>query len=114
MKVRDLNEDQKGHLAWRLNTKTGWGMSAARQAATEMLDTEVSEIFRLAGCTKRSAQAHARLVGEYVYSPEEKKALALTMELLNECLIRTSELDLKFRRKVCKHVGRALLEHSRI
>lgn len=73
MKLSELTEDQKSHLAWRLDHKTYVGaFTAARIARGEFGDLDLVEIFVQAGKSKRSAMYHARAVARYG-EPEEMR-----------------------------------------
>jgi hypothetical protein len=66
MRVSELTEEQKRHLAWRLDHKTTMGLLAAcRYARGEGGDLEVVELFRRGGRTDRSAKIHATKVRNY-------------------------------------------------
>lgn len=64
MKVSDLNDTQRSHLAWRLDHKTVCGyITAGRIARGEILqDRTLVEIFEWAGKTPHAAKIHARKV----------------------------------------------------
>ena len=63
MKISELTDTQKSHLAWRLDHKTCMGLgSAARTARGKMGDMDLVEVFKLAGSTEHSAKIHARKV----------------------------------------------------
>ncbi|MGA9769292.1 MAG: Lar family restriction alleviation protein [Blastocatellia bacterium] len=66
MKLSELTEDQKGHLAWRLDHKTGTGyITACCIARGEHGNPELVEIFKQAGMTEHAAKIHARKVINY-------------------------------------------------
>ncbi len=66
MKLSELNEDQKGHLAWRLDHKTGTGyITACCIARGQHGDLELVEIFKRAGMPEHAAKIHAHKVINY-------------------------------------------------
>ena len=64
MRISELNEDQKGHLAFRLDNKTGCGLvTACAVARGEHGDLDLTDVFELYGDkTPHSAKIHARKV----------------------------------------------------
>ncbi len=74
MKLSELTKDQRGHLAWRLDHKTGMGLlTASAYARGEYGDMEVAHIFRLAGKSERAAKIHARKVANYTIEAASAK-----------------------------------------
>lgn len=66
MKLSELNDDQKGHLAWRLDHKTATGyITACCIARGQHGNLELVEIFERAGMTKHAAKIHAHKVINY-------------------------------------------------
>lgn len=68
MKLSQLTEDQRGHMAWRLDHKTPCGMlTAMRVARMDMGDMDVAEVFmRWGGRSARSAKIHAAKCAKFV------------------------------------------------
>lgn len=64
MKISELSELQRGHLAWRLDHKTACGyITAGRVAKGELGDMELVEVFVTYGSRSlRSAKINARKV----------------------------------------------------
>ena len=63
MKIAELSEIQKQHLAWRLDHKTGTGLlTACAIARGEHGDLDLVEVFTRAGKSAHSAKIHARKV----------------------------------------------------
>ena len=64
MKLSQLNDVQKGHLAWRLDNKTSCGLLTAIAISKGNLgDIELAEIFeKYGGNSPHSAKIHARKV----------------------------------------------------
>lgn len=64
MKISDLTEIKKEHLAWRLDNKTSCGLITACQIARGRLgDLDLVDIFiQYGGRTEKSAKIHARKV----------------------------------------------------
>lgn len=59
--LSDLTEIQAGHLAWRLDMKTGIGfLKACAFASGWYGNMPVAKIFEFAGKSPRSAKIHAR------------------------------------------------------
>lgn len=72
MKLRDLPELNRSHLAWRLDAKTACGyLTACRIArlATEHANMEVWEVFKWAGKSNHAAKIHARKVITFTLTP---------------------------------------------
>ena len=68
MKVENLSEIQRQHLAWRLDNKTGCGLMTACRIArleTEFNDKDVHSVFLWAGLPERSAKIHAGKVERF-------------------------------------------------
>lgn len=60
--LSDLNEDQRGHLAWRLDSKTCCGYLSACKIArleTPHKDMPIYELFMEMGMTEKAAKIHA-------------------------------------------------------
>lgn len=63
MKISELNELQKSHLAWRLDAKTSTGYITAIRIAKGLLgDLDLVEIFKKTGKTERAAKIQATKV----------------------------------------------------
>lgn len=64
MRISELTDTQKSHLAWRLDNKTACGLlSACAVARGERGDLELVDIFQRYGDrTERSAKIHERCV----------------------------------------------------
>ena len=95
MLVSQLTDDQKSHLAYRLdhNTSCGYG-TACRVAKGEEEDLEVVEIFQKYGDrSKRSAQALAKKVETFSVNPEKKRASQLQLELFKTCLVTVHQAN---------------------
>lgn len=68
MKLKDLSEIKRSHLAWRLDRKTCCGYLTACRIArlgTRFDDQEVYAVFFWAGCSERSAKIHAGKVERF-------------------------------------------------
>lgn len=64
MRISELTETQRSHLAWRLDNKTACGLlSACAVARGERGDLELVDVFhRYGDRTEHSAKIHARKV----------------------------------------------------
>lgn len=63
MKISELTDIQKQHLAWRLDHKTYCGLlTACRIAKGELGDDDLVEVFKKADKSEHSAKIHARKV----------------------------------------------------
>ncbi len=64
MKISELSDSQKSHLAWRLDHKTACGMlNACKIAKMEYYgDIELVEVFEKVGQSTHSAKIHAKKV----------------------------------------------------
>jgi hypothetical protein len=83
MKISELNEDQKGHLAYRLDHNTYCGfLTAARICNGEFGDLELEEVFKQAGKSPRWAKYYAKKVIEFNADPDEKAAAKTSLEML--------------------------------
>lgn len=66
VKISQLSEDQKGHLAWRLDSKTYCGyLTACRIARGEFGDLSLLEVFKRMDKSEHAAKIHARKVLDY-------------------------------------------------
>ena len=92
MRVSELNEDQKSHLMWRIDAKTGCGLGWARAVAECRggEDLDLVDVFVRAGRTLASAKIHARKVMSYKLDPVEKEALQVVHDTLMFMHQRTS------------------------
>lgn len=64
--ISELTENQKSHLAWRIDHVTGHGyITACAIARGDFGDMLVSDVFRKAGKSDRSAKIHAHKVCTY-------------------------------------------------
>jgi hypothetical protein len=76
MRISELTEDQKSHLAWRLDRHTYVGfITAARIARGEFGDDEIVDVFLKADCTSHKAKILARKVINFSISAERKALL---------------------------------------
>jgi hypothetical protein len=75
--LKNLTEDQRRHLAWRLDHKTCCGLiTACKIARGEKPElTNLVDIFRWAGKSELAAKIHARKVINYSVKEAEKKLL---------------------------------------
>jgi hypothetical protein len=83
VKLKDLSEVKRSHLAWRLDNKTTCGLIAACRIArlgTHFDDQEVYAIFRWAGLSERSAKIHAGKVERFDGQFNFKKRLRVNHE----------------------------------
>lgn len=63
MKISELSELQKSHLAWRIDHKTAIGfVTAIKIANGKFGDADLITIFKKCGKTDHSAKIHARKV----------------------------------------------------
>ena len=63
MKISELTDVQKQHLAWRLDAKTYCGyLTACRIARGELGDDDLVTVFKKADKSEHSAKIHARKV----------------------------------------------------
>ena len=66
MKISELTQEQKGHLAWRLDHKTSTGyLTSCCIARGDYGDLDLVEVFKLADRSEHSAKIHARKVMNY-------------------------------------------------
>jgi len=84
MKLSELIEDQKGHLAWRLDAKTSCGyITACSVARGSHGDLDIVDIFvRYGDVSRRSALYHAKKVASFVLSAPNK---ALQADACRQC-----------------------------
>jgi hypothetical protein len=76
MKISELSDDQKSHLAYRLDHNTCCGyLTAGRIARGEFGDMEVVDVFLKADRTLRSAQVLARKVEQFTINPRVKEIM---------------------------------------
>ena len=76
MRVSELSDLQKSHLLWRIDAKTGCGLSWARAVAECRggEDLDLVDVFVKAGKSLASAKIHARKVMNFKLSPEHGAA----------------------------------------
>ena len=89
MKISELNQEQRGHLGWRLDHHTAMGLiTIGRLIRGEFGDDEIVDIFIKAGKTRRSALAHAKKVEQFYLQKlpsnvslerEQQRFIALTL-----------------------------------
>lgn len=93
MLLSELTEDQKSHLAWRLDHNTGCGFITATSVARGVHgDLDIVEIFEKYGfCSKRSAKALAKKVEAYKVDPKKKTIANLTLRIFPEVLHRINQ-----------------------
>jgi hypothetical protein len=68
VKLKDLSEIKRSHLAWRLDHKTACGLITSCRISmlgTHFDDQEVYSIFEWAGLSRRSAKIHAGKVERF-------------------------------------------------
>jgi len=76
MKISELNEDQKGHLAYRLDHNTCCGYcTACKIARGECGDMDLVEVFLKMDRTPRSAKSLARKVEQFAVNPRVKQIM---------------------------------------
>lgn len=76
IKLSDLNEDQKGHFAWRLDHKTVIGLvTACTIARGGHGDVVLADVFEWGGKSKQSAKIHARKCLNYSLEEAQRKLL---------------------------------------
>ncbi|MHA1951438.1 MAG: hypothetical protein ACW99G_17870 [Candidatus Thorarchaeota archaeon] len=101
IKLSELNDDQKGHLAWRLDHKTCCGyITAGAVARGDHGDLDVVDIFKKYGDrNERSAKIQARKVQNYKTDPDLKKGtevgLILVSRISSVMRSETSGLNMK-------------------
>lgn len=111
MKISELSDPQKEHLAWRLdhNTYVGY-LTAGRIARGEMGDMELEEVFMKADKSKRSAKILAKKVMEFTIDPDlytaQKCMLRVSCQVIGLCRQEADGND-----NVFKHVVRQLVKH---
>ena len=72
LRISDLTQAQKGHLAWRLDHKTYVGLlTACRVARGEFGDDLLTTAFERAEMSKHAAKIHARKVANFALDAEE-------------------------------------------
>lgn len=90
MKISELTEPQKEHLAWRLDHNTWCGyLTAGRVARGEMGDMEIEETFMKFDKSKRSAKILAKKVMDFTIDPDvyaaQKCMFRVTMQAVALC-----------------------------
>jgi len=94
MRISELSEDQKSHLAWRLehNTYVGYG-TACRIARGEFGDLTLEECFEKADKKPRWAKYYAQKVIDFKVSESRKQAMERSMSVFKTALDATRGLD---------------------
>lgn len=85
MKVNNLNEDQRGHLAYRLDHNTACGfLTAARVAKGEgdFGEMDLVDVFVWAGSSRRSGQVLAKKVINFKSDPNVKIAWDMSSQII--------------------------------
>lgn len=110
MKVKDLNEDQRGHLVYRLDHNTRCGLLTAYHVAKDekYAEMELEEVFQGFDRSPRSAKALAKKVEAFSVDVDEREPLRLasnfSLELLHkirkECGVNDKLFLLTYRRLV--------------
>lgn len=99
MKISELNDDQKGHLAFLLerHTHCGYGTSG-RIARGEFGDDEIVDVFTKADKSKRSARHFAKKVEQFVLDPRKKMLATAKTVVYSDLIIsiRQRAPDLSF------------------
>ena len=94
--LSDLNNDQKRHLAWRLDSKTACGrITACSVVRGEQGNLDLITIFKKFGnCSPRSAAAHARLTEKFIADPTARKVSTLCFEIQMQIFKMVKEANL--------------------
>lgn len=113
MMVSELNEDQKSHLIWRIDAKTGCGLGWARAVAECRggEDMDLVDVFIKAGKTPQSAKIHARKVINFRIDPVDK--VAANFEIL--CMFSRITRDLSYvdRLRAAEKLGASLIKYTK-
>lgn len=95
MKISELTDDQKSHLAYRLEHNTYCGaITSCRIAKGEFGDMELEEAFRKADKSPRSAKILAKKVMEFKPDPNERFIALKVLEIGSAVVAETKELSL--------------------
>jgi hypothetical protein len=117
MKISELNEDQKGHLAYRLDHNTYCGfLTAGRICNGEFGDLDLEEVFKQAGKSPRWAKYYAKKVIEFNADPDEKAAFTSSLTMLPHIMQDISFAAPNFRQQVmlAKNLIRGLENYARL
>jgi len=115
MKISELTDTQKSHLAWRLDHKTRMGLgTAGRTARGKMGDMDLVEVFKLAGKTEHSAKIHARKVINFKVDERKREASEASMQLLQGVFEQTDHMDRQTRVLVAKYLRGGLQTWERM
>lgn len=109
-----MNQDQKDHLAWRLDRHTHVGfLTAGRIARGEFGDEEIVDIFKRAEMTPHRAKIHAKKVETFELSDLDRAVLNLKRECLTAAArIIRGRRDVEYYEKVDAKLGWRLLERG--
>lgn len=110
VKISDLNDDQKSHLAWRLDHNTGCGfLTASAVARGDHGDLDVKEVFINYGdVSARSAAILTKKVLNFVVDHERQEALEISFELYKDVLRSVNGLTPKYSILVFKELAKSL------
>ena len=87
MKISELNEDQKGHLAYQLEHNTYCGLITSNKIARgEFGDLKLEEAFIKAEKTPRSAKILATKVMNFKLDPDVKFAIREGMQITQDTM----------------------------
>lgn len=82
MKISELTDDQKSHLAWRLEHNTGYGIGASCAVARgEAGDLEIVDAFVRADKSRRSALILAKKVENFKVNERDRAIGQRTLDL---------------------------------
>lgn len=110
VKISDLNDDQKSHLAWRLDHNTACGLiTASAVARGDHGDLDVKEVFiKYGNVSARSASILTKKVLSFVVDHEKQKALNISLELFKDILGSVNGLSSEHSILVLKELSKSL------
>ena len=116
MKLSELTQDQKSHLAWRLDSKTCCGLlTAAAVARGDHGNLDIVEIFIQYGQrTRRSALAHARKVETFVVDENLRIVTNEILRLHRLVLDGVRNLTMQQTADVMKGLAKSLKDNARL
>ncbi len=114
MKISELSEDQKSHLAWRLehNTYVGYG-TACRIARGEFGDLTLEECFLKADKKPRWARYFAQKVIDFKVNEGRKAAADKSLVLFREILDATRGMDSEDIAWMCESLAGSLKSYAK-
>ena len=92
--ISQLNQDQRNHLAWRLNAKTHCRpLVVAAVIRGDHGDLDIVDIFKSFGkCTERLAKAHVKKIKDFVVDEKDQQVAKIAFMFSDRIRTTTKSL----------------------